>query len=237
MAFDCTYLQSGLNQMELHGKHLLVGGCFTPSHPGNAVLELTPELDVRKAKKSEQMLTFLAWDPSAYQKIPLPMAEIPVEQNFKGPMSSMRASYYMLELVGRVLQASDGAVKAVVFDAAAAHGLLRRVMFGTDAACTDNSLQEIPFFRELSYRSLPTTLLPRMPIKLALYQNEAMWALPGVCALIYFYFIYLYTSLYISMLSLSLSLSILIFIYLYISLSYIYLYTLIYLYGSFWVIT
>lgn len=185
MAFDCTYLQNGLNQMELHGEHILVGGCFTPSHPNNAALKLNEPLDVKKAKKSDQMLTFLAWDPSAHQKLPLSMAEIPIEQNFKGPMASHRASYYMLELVGQVLSASDGAVKAVVFDAASAHGLLRRVMFGIDAACSSGSLQEIPWFKDLSYKSLPPTVLPRMPIKLAMFQSEAVWALPGACALFY----------------------------------------------------
>eukprot|EP00435_Cladocopium_sp_Y103_P037650 s1066_g10.t1 len=183
MAFDCTYLQNGLNQMELHGEHLLVGGIYTPAHPDNAVLKLNRELDVKKAKKSDQMLTFLTWDPNCHQKLPLSMAEIPVEQNFKGPMASQRASYYVLELVGRVLAASDGAVKAVVFDAATAHRTLRKVMFGIDAACMDNSLQEIPWFRDLTYKTLPSTMLPRMPIKLAFMQDEAVWALPGACLL------------------------------------------------------
>ena len=169
--------------MELHGEAYLVGGVYTASHPKNALLKLSGDLDIKTVRKAEQMLTFLCWDPSGHQKLPLAMAEVPVGNSFVGPNSAQRASLCTLELVGKVLAAAGDTVRGVVFDAATAHGQLRRVIFGVDPSCYNSSLKGIPWFEDLTYKFLPPSVLPRMPCKLAFSQGDPVWALPGACSL------------------------------------------------------
>lgn len=162
----------------------MVGGCWSPTCPENAYLDLSSDLDIKGVKKSKNLLQFLVWDPSAYRKLPLPVAEMPIEHNFKASQCGQRSCLYMLDLVGRVLSHSRGTVKAVIFDAATSHAWIRKALHGQiDDINKDEGYASVPFFPDLKYKDLPDSVLPRLPIKLAYIGDESIWAIPGVCAL------------------------------------------------------
>ena len=188
MAFDSTYLTAGLNQLMLRDRHVLVGGAWTPTNPENAFIPLDQgdeedeQIDIKNVRKSTQMMEFLAWDASMDRKIPLPMCTLPVEINFSGAHATQRAGMYHLELVGKVLESSGGCVKAVVFDAASAHQLLRKVVHGQfEDVPADQAFAEIPFFSRAKHFAMPECVLPRLPIQQCQVDGDWFWALPGVC--------------------------------------------------------
>ena len=183
MAFDCTYLSKSLAQLQLHEERGMVGGVFLPEAPSNAFLPLNDRLDVKSIVKSGQMLEMLMWDPVARRKTPLSVCSLPIAEGFQGTNAKYRSSLYILEIVGKVLDNDDATVKAVIFDNATQHLLLRQIVFGQKENIVESDLAEIPFFSTLRFKELPRHPLPRLPVRIALQQGEVFWAIPGVCFL------------------------------------------------------
>ena len=198
LAFDCTYLQSGLQQMVLKNEHILVGGVYSPSNPEHCKLPFDHDVNIKSINKALHVLQFLTWDPCSPKKVPLSMAEIPVEHAWKGPGAGQRGGLYFLEIVGNVLQASGSVIQALVFDGATAHSLVRRALAGDDKLLREGILESIPWFNRLTFKRPPASSLPRMPLKLAYIDGECFFSLPAVCALPKLY-IYLVLHIYIYM--------------------------------------
>ena len=143
-------------------------------------------------------MEFLVWDAGASQKIPLSVCSLPIEHSFKGALAGFRSCYYILEMVGNVMQCSGNCVKALIFDAATSHSFVRKAMHGQlDDMAVPGEYSELPWFSKLTYTPLPESCLPRVPIQLSFFENEIVWGIPGVCDLAWFpnvfhIFIYLY---------------------------------------------
>lgn len=132
------------------------------------------------------MLTFLVWDPCSIKKIPLTACTLPVEAGFGGARGSYQSNWLMLEIVGRFLQLdADSAetIRGLVFDQHGSHSFVRRVLHGDLGDLSLESLQGTSFFKHISYKELPANDLPRLPLKLALYGQEPIFAMVGPCAL------------------------------------------------------
>ena len=185
MAFDGTYLTATLNQMTLHGQRGLVGGTWGPTTQDNAFLNLDPdkELSVAGVKKASQMMEWLCWCPSAKRKCTLPLLSLPAEHNFEGCGAQKRGNWYVLETVGRFLSHNQDTILAVIFDAHGTHQYVRRVLHGNLGGIDRRDLQDIPFFGQIVYEELPSSCLPRIPMKTAKVDGKPFHAFPGVCAL------------------------------------------------------
>ena len=130
MAFDSTYLTTTLAQMELQNEVGLVGGVWGADGMDQSFLNLEDDFDVAKVVKATSLLEAVIWDPAALRKIPLSVCCVPVETNFTGPGSTIRGSYFMLELMGKILQEGGCLLRAVTFDAHGSHSLIRRILHG-----------------------------------------------------------------------------------------------------------
>lgn len=181
MAFDGTYLTPTLSQIQIHERHGLVGGKWSSENKENAFVSLEEDgVDVSGVPRANTMMEFLCWDPSARKKIPLSVCAVPVEQNFGG---QNRAQWGILELVGQVLSSSQKVVRGIVFDAHGSHVFVRNIIHGLFEDVPDESLKDIPFFRDLQHISLPSNCLPRLPISICLYKGEAFYAMCVPCTL------------------------------------------------------
>lgn len=126
-------------------------------------------------------LSILVWDPCAQKQIALPAAEIPYHcADYDGR--------FVVRALDRFLFASAPYLRAIVFDAATAHQLLRRAFFGTLTDQDTRILNDptLKFFNRLHYKPMPEHILPRLPIKLAFFEGEAFCALPAPCGFIFF---------------------------------------------------
>ena len=86
----------------------------------------------------------------------------------------------MLETVGRMLEHGSHLVKAITFDAHGSHSIVRKLLHG-QAGNIDVSA--LPFWNKLSWRPLPETCLPRLPIQTCVLDQEVVYGIPGVCHL------------------------------------------------------
>lgn len=92
----------------------------------------------------------------------------------------------MATVLGRVLEASISVVKGITFDAHQAHTLFRQLLFGQMdqiSQADQDYVNEAPFWKHCTYRSLPEHVLPRLPAQICLYEGSAVWPLPGPCTL------------------------------------------------------
>ena len=123
------------------------------------------------------------WCPSSKQKCPLSVCELPVEHHFGGPHAEFRGNLYMLEIVGSVLEKANGCVAGLVFDAHGTHSYLKRLLHGQLEGLPQEATQA-PWFKTLTFKQLPENDLPRLPISVAHFQDQPVWAIPGICNLL-----------------------------------------------------
>lgn len=180
-AFDCTYLTSTLAQFKLHDKVGLVGGVFKPECIDHAFLNMQNEIEATTIVRAGTMLELVAWDPAAVQKRVLSLCSLPIESNFSGPGSVARGSWFFLDLLGRVFEHGGEYIKAITFDAHGNHSIVRRVLHGQVDGLSQEDIQKIPFWRDLSYRAPPPCILPRLPIQITLHKGDPIYGIPAVC--------------------------------------------------------
>lgn len=89
----------------------------------------------------------------------------------------------MLKVVGRLLQESSWLVKGLTFDAHESHCFFREALMGHFERLDPDLLQDIPWFKDLSYKDLPLHALPRLPIRFCLDHDEVIWPVQGPCHL------------------------------------------------------
>ena len=169
--------------MQLHQKRGLVGGVWTEATPFNAFIDLeNDDINVRCVVKATTMLEFVVWDPSSKKKSVLSMASMPISSNFHGIQSTFRGNWAILAIVGQFVDASDGLLKGLIFDAHCAHSYVRKLLLGQLQGIDMNEVKHIPFFKDLRYKSLPESRFPKLPVAICLHRDEAFWCLPGVCS-------------------------------------------------------
>ena len=182
MAFDSTYLTTTLAQMQLHNSVGLVGGVWGPDGMDQSFLNLDDDIDVGKVVKASSLLEAVVWDPAALRKIPLSVCCVPVETNFTGPGSTLRGSYFMLELMGKILQESGNLLSAVTFDAHGSHSLIRRILHGQLSDVNLDDVKKMTFWKDFTFEPLLHDL-PRLPIQKCMHKGEPFFGIPGVCFL------------------------------------------------------
>lgn len=67
-------------------------------------------------------------------------------------------------------------------DAHQSNSFVREAIFGDFSSLSRRILEDIPWFQDLKYVDLPRHALPHLDLKLATYQDEPVWLLPGVCS-------------------------------------------------------
>ena len=182
MAFDATYLTATLCQMRLHGQRGLVGGMFSTDNDQSCFFPMKDDVEFLSIPKASTMLECLAWEPNLEHKLPLAVASIPVQHSFAGAGATHRGNFYMLEVLGKVLDASAGLVLGVVFDAAGQHQYVRRLVHGCLDGLPMEAIQQLPFWKEIQYECLPKHPLPRLPIQICKIKGQTFWALCGICS-------------------------------------------------------
>ena len=60
----------------------------------------------------------------------LPMCEVPIEHNWGGSNAEFRGNMYMMHVVGKVMEKSNGSIAGLVFDAHGTHDYLKKVLHG-----------------------------------------------------------------------------------------------------------
>ena len=184
LAFDCTYLTSTVSQMKLGGRIGLVGGMFNHDNPDSAFTPMSDEIDIKKVARASQMMEFVAWDPCLKRKHVLSLCSLPVQHSFTGSGAHHRGCWYVLELVGRVLQSDHGFVKGLLFDQHGTHMFIRKCLHGQIADLNADTLKNTPFFGELRYEQVWENCLPRLPIAICRFRDQVIWGLGGACALV-----------------------------------------------------
>lgn len=141
----------------------------------NGLVRLLNVVDVWQF--NSHRLRIVCWDPCLRQHLPLPVAELPVQQ---ADLNGM----FMLQAIDRLMSQGSRYVKCLIFDAATSHQLLRRALFGTlteEERVTIQNDATLSFFNKLRYDPLPDHGLPRLPISVARFEGRVHCALPGVC--------------------------------------------------------
>ena len=87
----------------------------------------------------------------------------------------------MLMVVSRVMSAGAWAIKGIAMDGHHAHRYLKECLLGVFEKLDPAALSEMPFFKDLKYQDMPKHVLPRLPVRLCLYEDETVWCLGGPC--------------------------------------------------------
>lgn len=184
--FDATYLSPGLCQAVLHGKRVLVGGAWGPLEQEHCCLDMeTLNVEVRSLKRASTMLEFLVYDPCAVVKTPFSMAAMPMDHSLggSGNQGHKKAQWSMLHVVGQFLEQSRDLIRGVCFDAHQSHSLVRRLFHGQLEDVDLREVENVPFFREIQYVSLPEHCLPNLPLQIAMHHGDPVYAMCGPCPL------------------------------------------------------
>ena len=158
----------------------MVGGVWQ-EELDQSFLDLEKQIDVASVIKAASMLEVVVWDPAALKKVPLSVSSTPIESNHSGPNATIRGCWFMLELMGKVLAPSSCYVQCIIFDAHGSHAMIRRLLHGQLHGISMQDIEKIEFFKDLSWKPLPTCILPRLPIQVCLHQDQPLFGIPGVC--------------------------------------------------------
>ena len=176
-AFDATYITTTLAQLALHKEKGMVGGVWNVGETDQSFLDLAQDIKVDRVNKASSILEVVLWDPAAVRRVQLPVATTPFETNFSGPGSTMRGCWFMLELMGMILKEGADIIRCITFDAHGSHSMIRKILHGQNDGSYDDALR-LPFWRDLEWVHLPSSCLPRCPIKICMHNNEAIYGIP-----------------------------------------------------------
>ena len=140
-------------------------------------------VEVKNIPRASTMLEFLVYDPCAVRKTPFSVASMPMDHSFggNGVHGSLKANWAMLEVVGRFLSYAHKVVLGVCFDAHSSHSFVRKLLHGQTDDINLDHLEKVPFFSKLTYRPLPKHNLPRLPLQIALHEDQPFFAMCGPC--------------------------------------------------------
>lgn len=85
-------------------------------------------------------------------------------------------------MVGRLMKRASWIVRGIVMDAHQSNSFVRGGIFGDFSSLSPKILEDIPWFQDLKHVELPKHALPHLDLKLAYYEGEPVWLLPGVCS-------------------------------------------------------
>lgn len=89
----------------------------------------------------------------------------------------------MLLVLGKALAAGAWLIQGVTLDGHHAHHYVKEALFGVFYKLDPQWLQDLPFWREVTYRDMPRHGLPRLPVRICIYEGESLWCLAGPCNL------------------------------------------------------
>ena len=107
-----------------------------------------------------------------------------MSHSLENTSSTFPHSEEVLRMVGRLMAEGSQFIKALAFDAHHSHKYLREVLLGDFRTISAESLQGIEWFEKLRWMDLPQHALPRLPLKICLFGNLSVVALPGPCCLV-----------------------------------------------------
>ena len=93
-------------------------------------------------------------------------------------------SKFMATILDRYMKAGSEFIRAVTFDAATSHGLIRRVFMGTLTEDDQLIVRNLPWMSQFTYKPMPSCVLPRLPVQIAMCEGEVRYGLPGACLLV-----------------------------------------------------
>lgn len=91
----------------------------------------------------------------------------------------------MLKVVATLMEHGHWLIKGLTFDAHHSHRFLKEALFGAFDRLREEELRELPFWSSIEYQDLPRHCLPRLPLRIPLFQDESIWCLAGSCTLAY----------------------------------------------------
>ena len=83
-------------------------------------------------------------------------------------------------MMGHVLNEASPLVRMVTLDGEGCNKLIMRSLCGVLTAEEEGMVRCLPFFRELRYKSLPFSVLPRVPMRTALHEGSVIFGCPAV---------------------------------------------------------
>ena len=93
----------------------------------------------------------------------------------------------MLFVMDKVMTAASHLTFGLIFDAATAHQMLKRLLLGVPSAedrrAVEDPSMELTFFNKLEFRDLPEHGLPRLPMRRVFVDGKPYTPLPGPCSL------------------------------------------------------
>lgn len=135
--------------------------------------------ELKGLPKATTMLEVIAWDPCAHKKEVLPVCSLPMTLNWDGVQGTFRGNWAMLRIMGRILAQSSTFVRGLVCDSHGTHSFIKRVVHNQLENVDVVELQNVEFFSKLTHVPLPQNVLPRCPIDVCYYQNEAFFMMVG----------------------------------------------------------
>ena len=126
------------------------------------------EVDASQVVYAREMTEFLVWDSgSALRHTPrFSVACIPTTYQC--------SSTDMLIYVGVVLSQGGKLVKNVICDNAGNHRLVKAFLLGQAHGLDPDFVRKLPFWSEITWRSLPDSPLPRFPFRMAVVADEVV---------------------------------------------------------------
>lgn len=88
--------------------------------------------------------------------------------------------------MGTALEAAAWLVAAVTLDGHHAHHYVKEALYGVFNKLAPEALQSVPFWRDVSWKDMPRHALPRLPVRLCMHSNEAIFCFGGPCNLVNF---------------------------------------------------
>ena len=135
------------------------------------------DADVADITHAREMLEFLVFDPASALS-PLPRFSLcALPTSFKCDATDM------LLYLGQVLEDGGEHVRTIVCDNAGSHRHIKQFMLGINTGLAPGVVQSLPFWKKLTYKSLPETRLPRLPWKAPLVDGQFLFGWNGPCHL------------------------------------------------------
>lgn len=160
------------------------GGCYnvaTAVEPDLSWLLLDKDQDVTGLRQAQEMLEFVVHDPSVKRKqwACYSLAAVPLAYQAGQQRNSPVHEHGLretLQLVGQVLL-NCPTVRTVCFDNAAAHAWVKELLLGEASTAALSAASSVPFFGELVWHNCPSSVLPRWPYRLAVFQGDGMFCI------------------------------------------------------------
>ena len=98
-----------------------------------------------------------------------------------GQVAKNKGNWDMLTSVGKFLGCGAWLIRGIAFDGHLANTFLREALRGHFKSLAQSDLATLAFWRDVTFDDFPAHNLPRLPVKICLYEGEPLWAIAGPC--------------------------------------------------------